>query len=76
MPREHIGKRFRKLREEAGLTQVEFADRLGVHWRNVQVWESDQVAVDVFKARALLDEARKIASQGKGKKPRRKRGKK
>jgi hypothetical protein len=40
------------------------------------VWQKDQVAVDVFKARALLDEARKIANQGKGKKPRRKRRKK
>jgi DNA-binding transcriptional regulator YiaG len=76
MPREHIGKRFRKLREEAGLTQVEFAHRLGVHWRNVQVWENDQVAVDVFKARALLDEARKIASQGKGEKVRKRKGRK
>lgn len=76
MPREHIGERFRKLREEAGLTQVEFARRLGVHWRNVQVWEKDQVAVDVFKARALLDEARKIASHGKGEKARKRKGRK
>jgi len=70
VPRVHIGKRLKVLREEAGMTQVAFAEALGIHWRNVQDWESDRAAVDTYKAESLFDAAEKLArnSRSRGKK--------
>ena len=69
MPRVHIGERLKPLREKAGMTQMAFAEALGVHWRNVQDWESDRAAVDVYKAKSLLKAAEELAknSQARGK---------
>jgi len=61
VPRIYIGGRLRKLREQCGMTQTAFADALGVHWRNVQDWEKERTAVDIFKAEALLKAAERVA---------------
>lgn len=34
-----VGKALRQARREAGLTQVELAERAGVHWNAIQKWE-------------------------------------
>ena len=70
MPRVHIGRRLKVLREQTGMTQMAFAEALGIHWRNVQDWESDRAAVDIYKAESLLKAAEKLArnSRSRGKK--------
>lgn len=61
----HIGKKLKKLRERAGLPQRKFAVRLGISWRALQDYERGITAVDGYKAKALLDAARKLARKGK-----------
>jgi len=66
MVRVLIGKKLKKLRQKAGMTQRAFADTLGVHWRSVQDWEAERTEVDSFKAKALLEAASELAGK-KGK---------
>lgn len=34
-----------RFRRRLGLTQLEFARRIGVHWTTVSRWERDEVAI-------------------------------
>lgn len=67
MRREYIGKKLRRLRKQAGLTQRELARRLGIHWRSVTDYERDVTAVDPYKATAILLIVEKLAAKNKGK---------
>lgn len=48
LDRAAISVRLQQTRVEAGLSQAEIADLLGVHWRTVQDWESPKKAVVPF----------------------------
>lgn len=57
---ETLAKRIKRAREDANLTQAEFAERLGVSVRTLQNWEAG-VGVPRAKHRRVLAKALEIA---------------
>jgi DNA-binding transcriptional regulator YiaG len=47
------GAEVRRIRRRLGLTQVELAARIGVHWNSVARWERDVVRITEPVARLL-----------------------
>jgi transcriptional regulator with XRE-family HTH domain len=47
------GEELRRLREQAGLTQVQFAERMGVTANTVARWERNEVPIRESMARLI-----------------------
>ena len=50
-----VGKNIIKLREEFGLTKMEFCDIIGVNRRTLERWESGERVPDLRRARIIID---------------------
>ena len=50
-----IGEKIKKCRKEAGLSQEQLADRLGVTRQSVSKWESGSAVPELVKLIALSD---------------------
>lgn len=61
------GKDVLRIRKKLGMTQPEFARRIGVHWTTVSRWERDEVTIPKPTARLmrLLAEPRKRKRGGR-----------
>jgi DNA-binding transcriptional regulator YiaG len=47
------GAELRRIRKRLGLTQVELADRMGVHWNTIARWERNVVRITEPSARLV-----------------------
>lgn len=50
-----IGQKIKKLRTDAGITQIELAKRIGVSFNTVYVWERDAFEPSIFNCIVLAD---------------------
>ena len=49
--REHVGMKLLKIREKTGLTQEQFADKIGTLGANVSAWETGRRMPSIFNLR-------------------------
>ncbi len=47
------GEELKKIRKQMGLTQVEFADLVGVHWNSIARQERGEVAIRETQAKLI-----------------------
>ena len=51
----HVGERIKELRQKAGLTQAELAEKLGFQPQTVSNWENGKTFPDVMQIKKIED---------------------